>query len=86
MPNSDATILNIRAARHAEAGMVSIHEMTMCFPTDHCTILAFSPAPTPITLEATTWVEDTGAPAPVEVRIVTEDAIWESRLSMGLIG
>ena len=46
--------LGSAAASVAEAGIVSIQETTMCFPTDHCTIFALSPAPTPMTLEATT--------------------------------
>jgi len=50
----------------AEAGIVRNHDATMCLPTSHWTILALTAAPTPMTLDATTCVEDTGAPRMVE--------------------
>src|SRR5665647_1004564 len=55
----------------------------MSFPTDHCTILALSAAPTPMMLEATAWVDDTGAPAAVDNKIAVVDATWESKLCIG---
>ena len=48
-------------------GMVIIIAIRICVPTDHVTFLGFSAAPTPRTDIVMTWVDDTGAPASVEI-------------------
>ena len=70
----------------AHTGMVTNQESSISLPTLQCTILAFSAAPTPMTLEDTTWEVDTGAPTAVEIRMDVAEEICEARLWIGLIG
>jgi hypothetical protein len=59
-------------------GMVTIMAIRICFPTDHFTFLGFTAEPTPITDIVITWVDDTGAPARVEMAMEEEEKNCES--------
>src|SRR5512137_220465 len=67
------------------AGMVTIIAIRICVPTDHVTFLGFSAAPTPITDIVITWVDETGAPARVEIAIDEDEKNCESKEWMGSI-
>ena len=47
----------------ADAGMVMNQARMICFATPHRTAEILWPAPTPIMLEETIWVVDTGPPS-----------------------
>ena len=66
-------------------GMVIIIAIRICVPTDHFTFLGFSAAPTPITDIVMTWVDDTGAPARVEIARDEDEKNCESNEWMGSI-
>src|SRR5690349_20930875 len=73
----------MRAATHADAGIVVPHACKMCFATLHRTDETRSAAPTPMTLVATTWVVDTGMPAAVEPKRTAAEATCESKAWTG---
>ncbi len=55
-------IQKLRAAITAEAGMVRNQATTMCLATPQRTADILWTAPTPMMLEETTWVVETGPP------------------------
>src|SRR5512136_336937 len=57
----------------------------ICFPTDHFTFFGLSAAPAPITDMTITCVEETGAPARVEIPIDEAEKNWESNEWTGAI-
>ena len=59
----------------AEAGMVMNHAVTMSFATVHRTAERRWLAPTPMMLEETTCVVDTGPPKSAAVRMTTAEAV-----------
>ena len=61
------------------AGIVTIIAIRICVPTDHVTFLGFSAAPTPSTDIVITWVDDTGAPARVDIAMDDDEKNCESK-------
>ena len=59
----------------ADAGMVMNQARMICLATPHRTAEILWPAPTPIMLEETTWVVDTGPPSNAATRITMAEEV-----------
>jgi len=60
----------------AEAGIVMNQARMIFFATPHRTADILCSAPTPMMLEETTWVVDTGPPTSAAPRITVAEAVW----------
>ncbi len=63
----------------AEAGMVMNQARMIFFATPHRTAETLCPAPTPMMLEETTWVVETGPPRSAAPRITVAEAVWAQK-------
>lgn len=66
----------LKPAMTAEAGIVMNQARIMFFATPHRTAETLCPAPTPMMLEETTWVVDTGPPNRAAPRITVAEEVW----------
>lgn len=65
----------LNPAISAEAGMVMNQETTIFLATPHRTADILWPAPTPMMLEETTWVVETGPPIKADPKITVADDV-----------
>ncbi len=63
----------------AEAGIVMNHARIIFLATPHLTAEILWPAPTPMMLEETTWVVETGPPTKEAERITIAEAVWAQK-------
>ena len=63
----------------AEAGMVMNQAKMIFLATPQRTADTLWPAPTPIILEETTWVVDTGPPTKAAPRMTAADEVWAQK-------
>ncbi len=63
----------------AEAGIVMIQAKRICFATVHRTAEILSPAPTPMMLDETMWVVETGPPRSAAPRMTLAEADWAEK-------
>jgi hypothetical protein len=76
----------LNPAMMAEAGIVMNQARIIFFATPHRTADTLCPAPTPMILEETTCVVDTGPPNKAAPRMTVAEAVWQwgSHLHMSL--
>ena len=70
---------NVNPATIAEAGIVMNHAVTISFATLQRTAERRCPAPTPMMLDETTCVVDTGPPNKAAVRMTVAEAVCEQK-------
>ena len=66
----------LKPAITAVAGIVINQARIMFFATPQRTADILCPAPTPMMLDETTWVVDTGPPTIAAPRITVAEAVW----------
>src|SRR4030042_4043306 len=69
----------LKAAMTADAGMVTNQATTILLATPQRTAEILCPAPTPIMLEETTCVVETGPPTKAAPRITAADEVWAQK-------
>ena len=67
-----------------EAGMVMNQATMMFLATPQRTAEILCPAPTPMMLEETTWVVETGPPSKAAPRITVAEEVWAQKAWIGL--